>query len=428
MVSLVFVIGTLNIALGFALALALEHRLVLYVPVWTRDRSLPGATLAPRTPTSERVELPAQGVESVSADSLRDSDRKPRPAAGGPALADEMLGTLQRDVHLHVDTLRQLEDQIRGLLADPDPATVRACAEQLAAAGEEWLTRQCAVVRTMADTRERWGPHVDVERRLERMLLDQSPAIETSCRALAAIDPLEDAQAATRLVREVIRLVRDAHQLRDGVQEAYASLALRGVLAEPLDLPAHADRLTGLPDRVGLALLCRAWSRTADGHSEPRPIALVDVDDFGRANELLGTRAADQLLQAVADLLQREFAQGAAQVGRFGGQQYLVLWQAGESQAAGRQLERLLTFVAETPFPCVGQEYRLSLRSGLTELHPSEDVAEVFRRLSGLTELARQAGPHRLSVDRQGDHPVTGVASPAPAAHALPDPVSSAVP
>ncbi len=404
MVSLVFVIGTLNIALGFALALALEHRLVLYVPVWTRDRSLPGATLAPRTPTSERVELPAQGVESVSADSLRDSDRKPRPAAGGPALADEMLGTLQRDVHLHVDTLRQLEDQIRGLLADPDPATVRACAEQLAAAGEEWLTRQCAVVRTMADTRERWGPHVDVERRLERMLLDQSPAIETSCRALAAIDPLEDAQAATRLVREVIRLVRDAHQLRDG------------------------DRLTGLPDRVGLALLCRAWSRTADGHSEPRPIALVDVDDFGRANELLGTRAADQLLQAVADLLQREFAQGAAQVGRFGGQQYLVLWQAGESQAAGRQLERLLTFVAETPFPCVGQEYRLSLRSGLTELHPSEDVAEVFRRLSGLTELARQAGPHRLSVDRQGDHPVTGVASPAPAAHALPDPVSSAVP
>jgi diguanylate cyclase (GGDEF)-like protein len=277
------------------------------------------------------------------------------------------------------------------------------------------------MVRTMADTREQWGPHADVERRLERLLLDQSPAIETSCHTLAAMDPVADLDAAPRLVREVARLVRDAHQLRDGVQEAFASLAIRGNLAEPFDLPAHADRLTRLPDRVGLALLCCAWSRAADGQRGPRPVALLDVDDFGRANRILGTRAADELLQGLAELLQREFAKGEAQVGRFSGQQYLLVWQDREPETASEQLERLLTFVAETPLPCAGQEYRLTVRGGLTLLHPLENVAEVFRRLGGLTELARQSGPLRLSSDVDAGPGVTVGAPPAPDAPVPPD-------
>ncbi len=42
MVTLVFLIGTLNLALGFVLAVALGRGLVLYVPVWRPDRLPPG--------------------------------------------------------------------------------------------------------------------------------------------------------------------------------------------------------------------------------------------------------------------------------------------------------------------------------------------------------------------------------------------------
>lgn len=421
MVTLVFVIGTLNIALGFALALGLERGLVLYVPTWGAGSVPPDATRGLVAARAEEDAPPGQKPDGEGEEEPPGAARAPGAAAGESAQAEESLGALQRDVHRHIDTLLHLEDQIRGALDDPQPAAVHTCAEQLVAAGEEWLARQCAMVRTMADTREQWGPHADVERRLERMLLDQTPALESSGRALATLDPTDDVDAVARLLQDVIQRLRDAHQLRDGVQEALASLALREARAEPLNLSAHVDPLTRLPNGVGLALLCRAWSRAA-ADSHPRPLALLDLDDFGRANQLLGTRAADELLQAVAELLQREFEHGEARIGRFSGQQYLVLWRRGEPQEVSQQLERLLTFVSETPFSCAGQAYRLSARGGLTLLRPQDDIAGAFRLLNGLTELARHAGPRRLALDLHEDPHITTHAAHAPVADVPPNP------
>jgi hypothetical protein len=50
-VSLVFVIGMLNLVIGFALAVALERRIVLYLPTWRRE-SVASAP-APDTVTCE---------------------------------------------------------------------------------------------------------------------------------------------------------------------------------------------------------------------------------------------------------------------------------------------------------------------------------------------------------------------------------------
>lgn len=415
MVSLVFIIGTLNLVLGFALAVALGRGVVLYLPAWGLDSSAAAPARAQAAGVPEPGEPPEAQRDAGSEAGLSSSSCGPLAVARGVAWSDDTLGALQRDIHLYIDTLLHLEDQIRHAAGDPHLAVIHVCVEQLTAACEEWLTRQCTIVRTMAEMREQWGPHADIERRLERMLLDQSPALEASCRMLAALNVAGDVDTAAHLVNEVILRLRDAHQLRDGVQEAFASLALRGSLAEPLHLAAHADPLTGLSDRMGLALLCRTWSDAAED-GEVRAVALLDLDDFGRANQLLGTRAADELLQAVGELLQREFEQGEVQVGRFSGQQFLLLWPDGDPERVSRLLERLLEYISEAPFSCAGQAYRLSARCGLTLLRPQDDVAGTWRLLGGLTELARHASPYRLSLELHDDQPVTVDAAPAPVA------------
>jgi diguanylate cyclase len=73
--------------------------------------------------------------------------------------------------------------------------------------------------------------------------------------------------------------------------------------ADQLELDAHRDPLTGLPNR-------RAWTQTlareqsrADRHGHPTTIVSIDLDDLKVANDTKGHPAGDALLRSAAEAL-----------------------------------------------------------------------------------------------------------------------------
>ncbi len=116
---------------------------------------------------------------------------------------------------------------------------------------------------------------------------------------------------------------------RCALNEAYeASEALRDELREAnarLEAMAMQDGLTGVANRRAVdAALEREWQRHA---RERRPLAVIlgDLDHFKVYNDTHGHLAGDACLRAVAELLGRSARRPADLVGRFGGEEFVIL-------------------------------------------------------------------------------------------------------
>jgi diguanylate cyclase (GGDEF)-like protein/PAS domain S-box-containing protein len=127
-----------------------------------------------------------------------------------------------------------------------------------------------------------------------------------------------------------VRLEKSLQERQEELEQATRSLA-------------RLDRRDELTDAVGrrvfLEALAREWSRAARG-SSPISILLVDVDDFGRLNEVRGSKAADETLRSVAAALEGTLKRSADLLARHAGDEFAVL--LPDTPAAGARV------VAET--------------------------------------------------------------------------------
>jgi diguanylate cyclase (GGDEF)-like protein/PAS domain S-box-containing protein len=120
-----------------------------------------------------------------------------------------------------------------------------------------------------------------------------------------------------------------ATMLAEQVSLAIANLELR----EQLRGQATRDALTGLHNRRHLEdALTRETARSAaDG--KPLALALLDVDHFKKINDTHGHDGGDAVLRGLGEVL-RETARGDEIVGRFGGEEFLLLLPGASVEAA----------------------------------------------------------------------------------------------
>lgn len=144
--------------------------------------------------------------------------------------------------------------------------------------------------------------------------------------ATHAVQSLEREQA------EALEAVSDGDMLADllaGVTRASEATKVR---VAALDMAAHRDPLTGLLNRRGF--LARAEA-ARDGS-----IALIDLDRFKSVNDRFGHDVGDAILQDFAAFLARGVRKTDC-VGRWGGEEFAVLFPATEEDEAASVLQRI---------------------------------------------------------------------------------------
>jgi diguanylate cyclase (GGDEF)-like protein len=105
-----------------------------------------------------------------------------------------------------------------------------------------------------------------------------------------------------------------------------------------LETLAFTDPLTGLYNRRGLDRALEAAFASADG---PVSCLLIDLDRFKEVNDLHGHLAGDQMLRRVAAHL-RASCRATDDVGRFGGDEFLVILPGVDETTARARLGSLL--------------------------------------------------------------------------------------
>jgi len=167
---------------------------------------------------------------------------------------------------------------------------------------------------------------------------------------------------------------------------------------------ANTDELTGLSNRRPVLKRLEALSSTA-----PYIIAIADLDHFKRLNDTFGHECGDKVLAAVGRRL-RESVRSADSVGRWGGEEFIVVMEQSTLADATEVVERLRTRIAE-PVPCSGHSHSITVSVGLTDAQPDGTAARALQRADAALYEAKAAGRNAVHVV-PGPAPLPGAQPP----------------
>jgi diguanylate cyclase (GGDEF)-like protein len=167
---------------------------------------------------------------------------------------------------------------------------------------------------------------------------------------------------------------------------------------EQLRIQATHDSLTGLFNRMAiLEALDREVTRS---HREKKPIAVImaDLDHFKQINDTHGHQVGDAVLQETARRMSASL-RAYDSVGRYGGEEFLVVVPGSDLDAAAELAERLRHGVAAEPICVAGAAISPTISLGLAvstaaTCRPEDLLHEADEALYA----AKSAGRNRMEV------------------------------
>ncbi len=171
------------------------------------------------------------------------------------------------------------------------------------------------------------------------------------------------------------------------------TVLLRRVQARLAHQGLH-DALTGLPnrrlltERLGQVLTCRA-------NGIPASLLFIDLDRFKFVNDSYGHDVGDALIVEAAQRIARSTRETDT-VGRFGGDEFLVLCQNTDADTAESIAERIVEAFRE-PVRIEGIALRITVSVGITLAQEHHRPADLLREADTAMYLSKNEGRNRSS-------------------------------
>ena len=132
------------------------------------------------------------------------------------------------------------------------------------------------------------------------------------------------------------------------------------------ELAGH-DPLTQVLNRFALRDRYQAALDRATRHDRELSLLLIDIDDFKKINDSQGHAVGDEVLKTIATILDSE-SQERGQVGRWGGEEFVVLLPGFGRQAAEDVAEAIRKRCESTPFRSPLGKLRVTVSIGISSL------------------------------------------------------------
>lgn len=151
------------------------------------------------------------------------------------------------------------------------------------------------------------------------------------------------------------------------------------------------DNLTGLLTRAETERRSREYAES--GVAAPFALAVVDVDNFKRVNDLHGHSAGDMALKQVGQVINSHVSADDI-AGRYGGEEFLIVLGHGSREQMLETLERVRGSVEALPLP-----FPLTVSIGVAFGSRGQDTVDnMFNRADAALYRAKEAGRNRLEL------------------------------
>jgi diguanylate cyclase (GGDEF)-like protein len=293
----------------------------------------------------------------------------------------------------HVNDSRALESTVEECLALCQKYFKRA---------QGYLQERESEIREVVDVlRESVGTLTGEADTFNQRLLDSSMRFKH-------LDDIEDFRELKRqIAREVNELTRMVEEKKKQDEAIYAKMSRRfDLLQEKLRQTKQEvlmDPLTQVGNRRGID---RAIKRSLQESMTSFILAVIDLDDFKKINDVHGHQVGDQALVCVAEWINSHIRLGDF-LGRYGGDEFVVLFANVTVPQAEMRFLQLLAYVADSQFEFLDggetRRERLTVSCGLAQSIPGEKPEDLLGRADKALYEAKRRGKNCVATWKRPD-------------------------
>lgn len=161
---------------------------------------------------------------------------------------------------------------------------------------------------------------------------------------------------------------------------------------------ASTDAMTHASNRSHLLASAESEIRRAHRYGHPLALLILDLDGLKQINDENGHVAGDKAIVHVAETC-RECMRASDLLGRFGGDEFVVLMPQVDLEAAHRLGERISAALAASPITVEEQSIVVTACFGAAQLGPNDTLNELLRRADQALYRAKSDGRGRVRVE-----------------------------
>lgn len=287
----------------------------------------------------------------------------------------------------------EIDTLLRSMAGNSDRETIRDSWMKLKEDCKSYLAEQSDAAERFAARVDELGELASLGDEIEFANMNQASQIETTVSNLDHMDFETDLEAANaRLLEEIANLRLARHQLRDDQEAAFLTIARFEDRLDKIEEKLFHDPLTGVRNRIGLEVALNEWWKQRRHESRSISALLFDLDDFGLRNEEHGCLVGDRVLYQIAQVLNSN-AGSSDMVGRFAGQRFLLMSVDSGPRAAIKVAETIRQTIEKVVFVQGGKRFTLTASGAITEVSPEDETyLDVFERVERSMKAAKKAG------------------------------------
>ena len=166
-------------------------------------------------------------------------------------------------------------------------------------------------------------------------------------------------------------------------------------LQEKLHLLATRDELTGLFNRRMMLDVLRSEVARARRVGEPFCLGMLDLDHFKQVNDTYGHLAGDAILREAA-LRMQDSVRCYDTLGRWGGEEFLIVMSAADLAAGRVILERIRSSLTDRRVVVAGVEIAVTASIGGAAFRQGDTIDQLIRAADEALYRAKRQGRNRV--------------------------------
>jgi len=163
-----------------------------------------------------------------------------------------------------------------------------------------------------------------------------------------------------------------------------------------LESLAFCDSLTGAPNRRYAEMKVEQAIQEVEQFGRCIGLLMIDVDHFKQVNDQYGHGTGDDVLRATCKTLTHSLRSGDT-VGRWGGEEFLVIVMDVHSSALTAFAERCRMLIAESGIPAANESVRITISVGATLISQGDSVQTAVKRADELMYSSKMSGRNRTT-------------------------------
>lgn len=165
---------------------------------------------------------------------------------------------------------------------------------------------------------------------------------------------------------------------------------------EALRIQSSTDELTRLSNRRHFLEEAQLETKKALRTNLPLSLIMIDLDHFKEINDQFGHHTGDMVLRECADLLKKSCRETDL-VGRFGGEEFVLLLPATDQAGALSIAEKIRHNIAGHPFYHQQRELNITASFGVTQVHRGENGLDyALKKADSFLYVAKNAGRNAI--------------------------------